>query len=98
MTTLPDAPAAWPPPPEMVPLVGGLQFKDAAPMICGVVDNGVCQDDPRVLVRLNEAKTFLPHDFFDRSRHGSTPLANSLIPLYSERFAKLNPLAPLEPL
>lgn len=55
MTTLPDAPAAWPPPPEMVPLVGGLQFKDAAPMICGVVDNGVCQDDPRVLVRLNEA-------------------------------------------
>lgn len=24
-------------------------------MICGVVDNGVCSDDPRVLVRLNEA-------------------------------------------
>lgn len=24
-------------------------------MICGVVDNGVCQDDPRVMVRLNEA-------------------------------------------
>jgi hypothetical protein len=37
------------------PTPGGLQFKDAAPMICGVVDNGVCQDDPRVMVRLNEA-------------------------------------------
>jgi hypothetical protein len=37
------------------PITGGLQFKDAAPMICGVVDNGVCPDDPRVLVRLNEA-------------------------------------------
>jgi len=24
-------------------------------MICGVVDNGVCADDPRVMVRLNEA-------------------------------------------
>lgn len=37
------------------PVAGGLQFKDVAPMICGVVDNGVCPDDPRVLVRLNEA-------------------------------------------
>lgn len=36
-------------------IVGGLQFKDVAPMICGVVDNGVCSDDPRVMVRLNEA-------------------------------------------
>jgi hypothetical protein len=34
---------------------GGIQFRDAAPLICGVVDNGVCADDPRVLVRLNEA-------------------------------------------
>jgi hypothetical protein len=37
------------------PVAGGLQFRDVAPMICGVVDNGVCPDDPRVLVRLNEA-------------------------------------------
>jgi hypothetical protein len=36
-------------------IVGGLQFKDVAPMIAGVVDNGVCQDDPRVMVRFNEA-------------------------------------------
>ena len=34
---------------------GGLQFRDAAPMICGVVDNGICADRPEVLVRLNEA-------------------------------------------
>src|SRR5436190_9042351 len=40
---------------EIGPIFGGLQFKDAAPLICGVVDNGVCADDPRVLVRLNEA-------------------------------------------
>lgn len=34
---------------------GGLTYRDAAPMIAGVVDNGICPDDPRVLVRLNEA-------------------------------------------
>lgn len=45
----------FPPPPEILPLQGGLQFKDAAPMLCTVVDNGVCADDPRVMVRLNEA-------------------------------------------
>jgi hypothetical protein len=55
MTTAPDIPDAFPPPPAILPLQGGLQFKDVAPMICGVVDNGVCQDDPRVMVRLNEA-------------------------------------------
>lgn len=53
--TIPDIPDAFPPPPAILPLQGGLQFKDVAPMICGVVDNGVCQDDPRVMVRLNEA-------------------------------------------
>jgi hypothetical protein len=46
---------AFPPPTEFLPLPGGLQFRDVAPMICGVVENGVCADDPRVLVRLNEA-------------------------------------------
>lgn len=61
MILAPDAPDAadiiFPPPgiEGQLPLRGGLQFKDAAPMICGVVDNGVCFDDPRVLVRLNEA-------------------------------------------
>lgn len=45
----------FPPSEGFLPLVGGLQFKDAAPMICGVVDNGVSPDDSRVLVRLNEA-------------------------------------------
>jgi hypothetical protein len=55
MITLPDLPASFPPPPVVLPLQGGMQFKDAAPMICGVVDNGVCADDPRVMVRLNEA-------------------------------------------
>jgi hypothetical protein len=44
----PPAPTAW-------PIPYGLQFKDVAPMICSVVDNGVCEDDPRVMVRLNEA-------------------------------------------
>jgi len=45
----------FPPPQPILPIPGGLQFKDAAPMICGIVDNGVAPDDPRVLVRLNEA-------------------------------------------
>jgi len=43
------------PPAPISPPVGGIQFKDAAPLLCGVVDNGVSQDDPRVLLRLNEA-------------------------------------------
>jgi len=51
-----------PGPAPIAPTLGGLQFKDAAPMICGVVDNGVCATDPRVLVRLNEAtKIILDH-------------------------------------
>lgn len=50
LTPPPPVPNSGPP-----PQWGGLKFKDAAPMICPVVDNGVCQDDPRVLVRLNEA-------------------------------------------
>jgi hypothetical protein len=58
MITTPDLSSldlVFPPAPPMLPLQGGLQFKDAAPMICGVVDNGVSFDDPRVMVRLNEA-------------------------------------------
>jgi hypothetical protein len=47
--------ASIPVPPDTTPTAGGVQFKDAAPLICGVVDNGVCADDPRVLVRVNEA-------------------------------------------
>ena len=45
----PNTPAAISPP------AGGLQFKDVAPLICGVVDNGVAEDDSRVLKRCNEA-------------------------------------------
>lgn len=37
------------------PTPGGVSFKDAAPLLASVVDNGVCPDDPRVLKRLNEA-------------------------------------------
>ena len=59
MIAIPNAPDAseivFPPPQPFLPMPGGLQFKDAAPMIAGVVDNGVSIDDPRVLVRLNEA-------------------------------------------
>lgn len=55
MITAPSIPDYFAPSPQIFPLQGGLQFKDAAPMICGVVDNGVCHDDPRVMVRLNEA-------------------------------------------
>ena len=53
MMEIPDfTEVIFPPPPV---IVGGLQFKDVAPMIAGVVDNGVCPDDPRIMVRLNEA-------------------------------------------
>ena len=66
MTTSPDiaemTDLVFPPPEPFLPLQGGLQLKDVAPMIAGVVDNGVCADDPRVLVRLNEAtKTILDY-------------------------------------
>lgn len=37
------------------PVPGGLQFKDAAPLLCGVVDNGVDASDSRVMARTNEA-------------------------------------------
>ena len=50
-----DVPTPLPPTPTAAPPGGGIQFKDAAPLICGVVDNGVCPDDPRVLQRTNEA-------------------------------------------
>lgn len=53
-TEVPDV-GFFPPPPDSLPTRGGLSFKDAKPMICGVVDNGVDEDDPRVMVRLNEA-------------------------------------------
>jgi len=59
MITSPDSVDAsdivFPPPQDFLPIPGGLQFKDVAPMIAGIVDNGVGFDDPRVLVRLNEA-------------------------------------------
>lgn len=44
--------------PEALPVnfvPGGLKFKDAAAILAGVVDNGVCADDPRVMQRTNEA-------------------------------------------
>lgn len=52
---IPPVPAGFDVEADVGPVAGGLQFKDVAPMIAGVVDNGVCPDDPRVLVRLNEA-------------------------------------------
>jgi hypothetical protein len=39
----------------VIPPISRFTFQDAAPMIAGVVENGVCSDDPRVLSRLNEA-------------------------------------------
>jgi len=44
--------------PALVPVTfsaGGIQFKEAAPTLATVVDNGICPDDPRVMVRTNEA-------------------------------------------
>ena len=40
---------------DIQPTAGGVQFKDAAPFLAGVVDNGVSPDDPRVIKRTNEA-------------------------------------------
>lgn len=42
-------------PADTSPVAGGISFKQAAPVLAGVVDNGVCPDDPRVLARTNEA-------------------------------------------
>ena len=57
---MPAPPSPFPAPAALTPPIGGLQFRDAAPMICNVVDNGVAEDDPRVMMRLNEAtKTIL---------------------------------------
>lgn len=47
--------ASLPAPTTVAPVAGGIQFKDAAPILAGVTDNGVSQDDPRVLRRCNEA-------------------------------------------
>jgi len=52
---MPTVPNPFPSPAAITPPPGGIQFKDAAPLLCGVVDNGVAQDDPRVLKRTNEA-------------------------------------------
>ena len=50
------------PPAVLSPIPGGMTFQDAAPMICGVCDNGIDEDDPRVMVRLNEAtKIIMDH-------------------------------------
>ena len=48
-------PPVFPLPQTIMPSLGGIQFRDAAPLVCGVVDNGVTWDDPRVLLRVNEA-------------------------------------------
>lgn len=55
ITSIPQPNIEFPPPPEIFPITGGMQFNDMAPMLCTVVDNGVAEDDPRVMVKLNEA-------------------------------------------
>ena len=52
---LPPPPSPLPPSAATLPPPGGLRFKDAAPLIAGVTDNGISPDDPRVLIRLNQA-------------------------------------------
>src|SRR5437899_2725095 len=51
-------PVINPPPPPLLdpsPAVGGITFEEAAPFLARVVDNGVCVDDDRVMIRTNEA-------------------------------------------
>ena len=52
--TIPDVPDSFPSA-FVFPPVGGITFREAAPMLATVVDNGVCFSDPRVKTRLNEA-------------------------------------------
>lgn len=52
---IPQPPSIFPPPAAISPAPGGITFREAAPMLATVVDNGVCFDDPRVKTRLNEA-------------------------------------------
>lgn len=53
--SFPDPPTTLPEPATISPPPGGITFREAAPMLATVVDNGVCFDDPRVKLRLNEA-------------------------------------------
>lgn len=39
--------------------MGGLSFSVAAPLLCGVVDNGIDAADPRVMTRTNEATSII---------------------------------------
>lgn len=56
MSLIPDQlETALPAPAQIVPRQGGITFREAAPMLATVVDNGVCPDDPRVKLRTNEA-------------------------------------------
>jgi hypothetical protein len=66
---------------ESFPASCGLQFMDVAPMICGVVDNGVCSDDPRVMVRLNEATKIILDNMIPV---GGMAVAN-IVPVVFER-------------
>ena len=99
MITIPEIIDGFPEPPSILPLVGGLQFRDAAPMICGVVDNGVGEDDPRVLVRLNEAtKIVLDHliPVGGMMITNITPLADGILvcPPQMENIIEAHPSTP----
>jgi len=48
-------PDIFPVPQTVSPKPGGIQFRDAAPILCTVTDNGVGFNDPRVITRTNEA-------------------------------------------
>jgi hypothetical protein len=82
----------------ITPTPGGLQFKDAAPLLCGVVDNGVDHDDPRVLKRLNEATKIILDTTFPVGGQATANVAAVdevlLLPPQMENIIECHPLSP----
>jgi len=94
MATVPNT---FPDPAPITPPAGGLQFRDAAPLLCGVVDNGVGFDDPRVLLRTNQATKIILDTSFPVGGQATANVAAIdtilLLPPEMENIIECHPVA-----